>query len=142
MLLIKDKKIISRMQKYIDRWIEEDVIEKVDGKYSINNKYNYSWTRIKKLVVSIGNQIFDGDKDPFIISKSIESDDEPKKEWITTTDLAFLTLFSLYMLIEECWKNNILLLGISKDTTAHDFKNHLLPIGLSNSLWNDDKNII
>ena len=64
-----------------------------------------------------------------------------KKEWITTTDLAFLTLFSLYMLIEECWKNNILLLGISKDTTAQDFKNHLLPIGLSNSLWNGDENI-
>ena len=45
------------------------------------------------------------------------------------------------MLIEECWKNNILLLGIAKDTTAHDFRNHLLPIGLSNSLWNDDENI-
>jgi hypothetical protein len=44
------------------------------------------------------------------------------------------------MLIEECWKNNILLLGISKDTTAQDFKHHLLPIGLSNSLWNDDEN--
>jgi len=44
------------------------------------------------------------------------------------------------MLIEECWKNNILLLGIAKDTAAHDFKNHLLPIGLSSSLWNDDGN--
>ena len=140
MLLIEDKKIISRIQKYLTRWIEEDVIEKVDGKYSINNKYNSSWTRIKKLVISIGTQIFDGENDPFIISKTVDSGNEPKKEWITTTDLAFLTLFSLYMLIEECWKNNILLLGISKDTTAQDFKNHLLPIGLSNSLWNDDEN--
>ena len=144
----EDKKIINRIHKYLTRWIEEGVIEKVDGKYKINDKYNSTWTRIKKLVNSIGNQIFDGDKDPFIISKFIKDNDsgdgdsgESKKEWITTTDLAFLTLFSLYMLIEECWKNNILLLGIAKDTTAHDFKNHLLPIGLSNSLWTDDKNI-
>ena len=139
-MLVEDKKIVSRIQKYLTRWIEEGVIEKVDGKYSITSKYNSSWTRIKKLVSSIGTQIFDGENNPFIISKTIDGCNESKKEWITTTDLAFLTLFSLYMLIEECWKNNILLLGISKDTTAQDFKNHLLPIGLSNSLWNDDEN--
>ncbi len=39
------------------------------------------------------------------------------------------------MLIEECWKNNILLLGITKDTIARDFSNHLLPVGIQNSLW-------
>lgn len=50
------------------------------------------------------------------------------KEWITTLDLAFLTLFTLYMLIEECWKKNILLIGITKDSAAHDFKNHVIPI--------------
>lgn len=70
MLLVEDKKIISRIQKYLTRWIEEGVIEKVDGKYSITSKYNSSWTRIKKLVSSIGTQIFDGENDPFIISDS------------------------------------------------------------------------
>jgi hypothetical protein len=141
MLKIKDKKVINRVHKYLSRWIEEGVIEKLGEKYTINNKYTNSWSQIKRLVISIGDQIFDGEKDPFIVSKTTGHDGELKKEWITTTDLAFLTLFSLYMLIEECWKNNILLLGISKDTTAQDFKNHLLPIGLSNSLWNDDENI-
>ena len=61
--------------------------------------------------------------------------EKEKKEWITTTDLAFLTLFALYLLIEECWKNNILLIGITKDTIARDFSNHLLPVGIENSLW-------
>jgi len=40
------------------------------------------------------------------------------------------------LLIQECWKNNILLIGITKDTIARDFSNHLLPIGIENSLWN------
>jgi len=58
-----------------------------------------------------------------------------KKCWVTTLDMAFLTLFSLYMLIEECWKKHILLLGITKDTTARDFKTHLIPICLNNQTW-------
>jgi hypothetical protein len=39
------------------------------------------------------------------------------------------------MLIEECWKNNILLLGISKDTAVHEFKNHVMPICMNNKIW-------
>lgn len=139
-LKIKDKKTINRIQRYLTRWVEEGVLETEDEKYKIKEKYSSTWSRIKKLVISIGNQIFEGETDPFIVIKTVEGN-ELKKEWLTTTDLAFLTLFSFYMLIEECWKNNILLLGIAKDTAAHDFKNHLLPIGLSNSLWNDDQNI-
>lgn len=139
-LRIKDnRKTRVRLQKYISRWIEEDVLEKVGDKYSVKEKYYSSWSRIKKMVILIGNQIFEGEKDPFIIDKK-ENKNGLKKEWLTTTDLAFLTLFSFYMLIEECWKNNILLLGIAKDTTAHDFKNHLLPIGLSNLIWKNNQN--
>jgi hypothetical protein len=39
------------------------------------------------------------------------------------------------MLIEECWKNNVLLLGISKDTAVHEFKNHVMPICINNNIW-------
>jgi hypothetical protein len=37
-----------------------------------------------------------------------------------TLDIAFLTLFALQMLMEECWKKNILLVGVTKDTAARD----------------------
>jgi hypothetical protein len=43
--------------------------------------------------------------------------------------------FLLYMLIEECWQNNILLLGISKDTAVHEFKFHVMPICINNNMW-------
>jgi hypothetical protein len=48
--------------------------------------------------------------------------------WLTTLDIAFLTLFSLQMLMDECWRKRILLVGITKDTSARDFKRQLVPI--------------
>jgi hypothetical protein len=132
-----DKRKIDRVNKYLDAWINEKVIENIDNQYSVSEKYKTNQERIKKLVNSIANHIFDSEKDPFTIAKEING--ERKKQWITTTDLAFLTLFAFYLLIEECWKNNVLLIGITKDTIARDFSNHLLPIGIENSLWECEK---
>jgi hypothetical protein len=128
-----DEKRIKSVERYLEAWIDEDIIIKENSHYKINEKYRSTWSRIKKLVETIGNQIFQNENDPFTIVKNIHG--KEKKDWITTTDLAFLTLFTLYLLIEECWKNNILLIGITKDTIARDFSNHLLPVGIENSLW-------
>jgi len=130
--LIKDEKIFKRVQRYIKRWVEEAVIEDTnEQRYRLADRYRSSWSRIRRLVTIIGDQLFEGE-DPFLVTKG------SKKEWLTTLDLAFLTLFSLYMLIEECWKNNILLIGITKDTAAHDFKNHVIPICLNNHIWSSN----
>ena len=51
-----------------------------------------------------------------------------KEHWLTTLDIAFLTLFTLHMLMEECWNRHILLIGVTKDTAARDFKRQLIPI--------------
>ncbi len=59
-------------------------------------------------------------------------------QWLTTQDMAFLTLFTLNLLVEECWKRHILLIGITKDTAARDLKNHVLPILISNKVWKTD----
>lgn len=53
--------------------------------------------RARKLVTIIGDQMFQSDEEPFKIQKNHDK----KKDMITTLDLAFLTLFSLYMLIED-----------------------------------------
>jgi hypothetical protein len=123
-----DEKISKRVQRYIKTWIQEGVIEETSEQYRLIDRYRSSWNRIRKLVTILGDQLFEGDE-PFIVTKGRE------KEWITTLDLSFLTLFSLYMLIEECWKNKKLLIGITKDTAAHDFKNHVIPICLNNGVW-------
>jgi hypothetical protein len=55
--------------------------------------------------------------------------------WLTTQDLAFLTLFAFNLLIENCWKRSILLIGLTKDTAARDLKNHVIPVLVSNKIW-------
>jgi hypothetical protein len=135
----QDTKQHKRIEKYIKRNVQEGIIEQQkDGRISLRKRYASTWSRIKKLVISIGNQIFYSDAktndNPFMIEEKAQYG-QIKKKWITTLDLAFLSLFSLYMLIEECWKNNILLLGISKDTAVHEFKNHVMPICINNNIW-------
>src|SRR4030065_46929 len=45
-----------------------------------------------------------------------------KEHWLTTLDIAFLTLFTLQMLMEECWRKRVLLVGVTKDTAARALK--------------------
>ena len=78
----------------------------------------------------IGDKFFGENKEQFIFDT-----ESGKRKWLTTLDLSFLTLFALYMLIEECWKNKIILIGITKDTAAQEFKNHVIPICLMNNIW-------
>lgn len=127
--LSDNPKITSHVQKYIETWIKEGVVIDENKNYRLNPRYMNTWTRMKNLVNILGDQMFNGQEDPFIIKKA------NKSEWITTVDLAYLTLLSLCMLIEECWKNKIILIGITKDTAATDFKNHLVPICFNNEIW-------
>ncbi len=126
-LEISDEKRMKRVRRYIKRWVEEDVLAETDGEYSLNDKYVTSWERIKKMMTTIGDRIF-------IKQKAQANTDlmkivkDGKEHWLTTIDIAFLTLFTLQMLMEECWNRRILLIGITKDTAARDFKRQLIPI--------------
>jgi len=42
--------------------------------------------------------------------------------------MAFLSLVSLYMTVEKCWEDRILLVGVAKDTSARDLKRQVLPV--------------
>ena len=56
---------------------------------------------------------------------------------MTTLDLAFLSLFTMNLLIQVCRQNRILLIGITKDTTARDMITHLVPVCLSHHIWSN-----
>ena len=133
-LLLKinnEEKIRKRIERYVHSSIDEGILEEVKkGKYKIVERYRFSWSRIKILVTIIGEKIFGENKEHFILDNEFGT-----KKWLTTLDFSFLTLFTLYMLIEECWKNKIILIGITKDTAAQEFKNHVIPICLMNNIW-------
>ena len=120
-----------RVQRFLDRAVKEGYLMENRGIYEVQPHYRDSWTRVKALVEAASSQLFGGHNS----SNPLQIEKNGRRCWLTTLDMAFLTLFSLYMLIEECWKKHILLLGITKDTTARDFKTHLIPICLNNKVW-------
>jgi hypothetical protein len=107
--------------------------------FELNPKYKDSWFIIKKLVLEIGSRLFLYEseeietKSPFLILKPGKSSELVEK-WITTRDLAFLTLFCQYMIIEWLWNNKGMIIGISKDSAARDWRRQLLLIA-SNQNW-------
>jgi hypothetical protein len=125
---ITDEKRARRAKKYLNRSVDENILAKNNEAYSLNSKYATTSERIRKLVENIGNRFFfakTSEPDTASVMKILK---EGKEYWLTTVDVAFLTLFTLHMLMEECWKKRILLVGITKDTAARDFKRQLIPI--------------
>ncbi|KON29695.1 hypothetical protein AC480_02690 [miscellaneous Crenarchaeota group archaeon SMTZ1-55] len=124
-----------RVQRFLSRAVAERYLEDRGGRYAVAPRYQASWDRVKRLVEAFGRHLFEdpGSRNPLRVEKL------GTPCWLTTLDLAFLSLFCLYMLIEVCWTRHILLVGITKDTTARDFKTHLLPLCLHEGIWRCDQ---
>lgn len=122
----------DRLKRFLARSVKEGYLQESGGVYEVAPEYRDSWVRVKRLVEAVGRRLFEdvSSDNPLQVEK------EGRKCWLTTLDMALLSLFCLYMLVEECWKSRILLLGITKDTTARDFKTHLIPVCLNERIWN------
>lgn len=127
-LEITNEKRANRVKRYLKRLVKDDIISEKNETYTLNAKYATTWERIKKLVTSLGNRFFLAKKHETKTANLMKILKDGKDHWLTTLDIAFLTLFTLHMLMEECWKKRILLVGITKDTAARDFKRQLIPI--------------
>lgn len=121
----------QRVRRFLSQLVKDGIIILEKDGYSMTPRYRDSWTRIQALVKEVGQHLFTANPQ----DNPLQIEKDGKKYWLTTLDLAFLSLFCLYMLIETCWKKQILLIGITKDTTARDFKNHLIPLGVKEAIW-------
>lgn len=121
---IDDEKRAKRTRRNLNNLVKREILkEESNETFVLNAKYNTTWERVSKLVTILGNQFFFSGSDKAM--KIVKANEE---HWLTTLDIAFLTLFTLHMLMEECWKKHILLIGMTKDTAARDFKRQLVPI--------------
>ena len=121
----------KRVERFLARSVKEGFLQETVGTYSLKDHYRTTWARVRNLVETLGHRMFE--EKPKQNPLQVIRKGEP--HWLTTQDLAFLTLFTLNLLVEECWKKRILLLGLTKDTAARDLKNHVLPVMVSNKLW-------
>src|SRR4030067_411226 len=125
-LRVNDEKRMRRVTRSLKRAVESQILTIHDGVNELDARYTNVLERVKKLVVTLGERFFCSDESK--ISNVMKIVKDGKEDWLTTTDIAFLTLFSLHMLMEECWRKHILLIGMTKDTAARDFKRQLVPI--------------
>src|SRR5690242_376825 len=131
---IKEDDRQKRVERFLQKSVKEGFLEETVGTFSLRDRYRKTWPRIRNLVETLGHRMFEEQpkQNPLRVMKKGDL------HWLTTQDLAFLTLFTLNLLVEECWKKQILLVGLTKDTAARDLKNHVLPVLSSNRIWSSD----
>ena len=125
---VVDDKRKKRVEKALLRLVKKRVLTDTEGVYALNKLYVDSWERTKRFTVEIGDKLFFTKNPSAETSSSMKIVKDGKEYWLTTLDISFLTLFSFQMLMEECWRKRILLVGVTKDTSARDFKRQLVPI--------------
>jgi hypothetical protein len=125
---ITEEKRAKRVRRYLRKAVQEAMLIENHGRYSINPKYATTWERITRLVTTLGDAFFYGQKPATATANLMKIQKDGEERWLTTLDIAFLTLFTFEMLIEACWKQHILLVGMTKDTAARDMKRQLIPI--------------
>ena len=125
---IADDKRARRVERALKNLTEKRNLHREKWRVHVKPKYVSSWERIKKLTINIGDSLFFTKNTETETASSMKIVKNGKEHWLTTLDIAFLTLFALQMLMEECWKKRILLIGVTKDTAARDFKRQLIPI--------------
>ena len=125
---ITDEKRVKRVKRYLKHLVKRGILNETNETYALNPKYATTWERIRKLVTSLGDRFFFTKTSETETASLMKILKDGKEHWLTTLDIAFLTLFTLHMLMEECWNRRILLIGMTKDTAARDFKRQLIPI--------------
>ena len=127
-LKIEDEKRAKRVARQLKRSLDARIITEKNETFKLDPKYRDVLERVKNLVTTLGDRFFLANtsltKTPSIMKVLRDG----KEQWLTTVDIAFLTLFTLHMIMEECWRRHILLIGMTKDTAARDFKRQLVPI--------------
>ena len=125
---LTDENRVKRAEKYLKRAVNESILTEENETYALKHKYTKTSERVRKLVEDLGDHFFLTEASTNETTSVMKILKDGKEHWLTTVDIAFLTLFTLHMLMEECWKKRILLIGITKDTAARDFKRQLIPI--------------
>ena len=118
----------KRVDRYMKASVRDEYLKKKGSRYKFNPRYVDTWDRLKRLVKTLGDRFFHEDEAEEAVVNRMKIVKAGREHWLTTLDIAFLTLFCLQMLIEECWRRRVLLVGLTKDTAARDFKRQLIPI--------------
>ena len=118
----------ARLDKELEQGIRgskdaEGIIVRKGKEFILKPQYRDLSQRLERLVDEVCGKIFSSNPEV-----SYEDRFKVGDRWITTNDLAFLSLISLYLTVQKSWQNRTLLVGVAKDTSARDLKRQVLPV--------------
>lgn len=121
--IIANEKNINSSQTWKSILIYDEKKENVH----FNPVFKGSWNFVVSLFEYMCRKLFK-EKDPeALIFKKVTEAGE-KESWLTPNDLRFLIAVGIRALIEECWKQEILLVGIVKDSSSKYFTRNYLGV--------------
>lgn len=82
-----------------------------------NIDYEGSWEYTIGLFENICTKLFK-DKKPNALIYQLRTNYGKEEKWLSPNDIRFLIAIGLRALIEECWKRDVLLIGIVKDSSS------------------------
>lgn len=132
--IIKDKNDISST-------IEEQPILIFDNdKIFFNEFFRGSWRFVVGIFEYICEKLFK-EKDPEALIYRKYTPEGEKECWLTPDDLRFLIAVGLRALIEECWKQGILFVGVVKDSSTKYFSKNYIGICKHLGIYNFDDSL-
>ena len=125
---LTDEFHLARLDKELEKGIRgsgeaKGAFTRKDKHFVLKPQFRDIKERLRRLVEEVCGRMFSSDPDV-----SYDERFKINGRWITTNDLAFLSLASLYMAIERCWENRTLMIGVAKDTSARDLKRQVIPV--------------
>ncbi|MGI0091620.1 MAG: hypothetical protein ACREBS_07925, partial [Nitrososphaerales archaeon] len=97
----------------------------INSKFVLKDSVKSYWNRLIEALEIVASQIFSPPPKSHPLNLK---NDQGLDAWITPDDLDFLTLITIYALLREAWKRNLLILGIVKDSAASELVNTVLPV--------------
>ena len=109
--------------------LEEDGIAQVKGNLLVLNPEWYdSWEYTKGLFETLCRRLF-VQKDFGALKYEVTDQNGNRRwRWLAPEDVRFLIAIGLRALVEECWKQRILLVGIVKDSSSQYFSRNYLGV--------------
>ncbi|CAD7777024.1 hypothetical protein FHEFKHOI_02080 [Candidatus Methanoperedenaceae archaeon GB50] len=118
-LLFRINYLTGERLKSDDPLKQNDPIAYVKGdNLYFNEDYEGSWEYSIGLFEHICKELFKDKKPDALIYKKKNPEGEVEETWVSPNDFKFLISVGLRALIEECWKHDVLLIGIVKDSSS------------------------
>jgi len=91
----------------------------------LNDSVKHYWDRVLDVSKQVIKRVFEGKEHPLQLEEN---------RWLTVLDLNAVNVFLLFHLLKESITKRVLVIGITKDTTATDFTRSVIPLATREGL--------